>query len=176
MPRPSPRSLAVALPLLASLSACTVIELDSRRSPAGVEADGLVDGHVAFGWSGETKPLRLEVLEGSSRGAVFELVVWKLFRLELGLAGIDVGVGPVDAGVGVLLYDPALPPQPPRERKPETVPAAEPAESESARIAPIEPVAPIETLEPIETVPAASPASEPVPSPGGGATVPARTN
>ena len=133
MARVSPRTFA---PLLALLSACTVIEVDSRRGPAGVEADGLIDGHVTFGMSGETKPLRLEVLDGSSHGAVFELVVWKLFRLELGLAGVDLGIGPVDAGLGVLFYDPSLPPQPPRKPQPmpevKTEGTPEPAPQEAA--------------------------------------------
>jgi hypothetical protein len=109
----SVRNLALAL-WLAPLAACTVIEVDSRKHPAGLEADGLIDGHVAFGISGETSPLRVQVLGGRSRGSIFELAVWKLFRFELGLAGLDVGVGPVDVGLGVLFYDPALPPQPAR--------------------------------------------------------------
>jgi hypothetical protein len=119
------RSLLVELALAASFISCTVIEVDSRRSPAGVQADGLIDGHLAFGMSGETQPLRIQVLDGSSKGAVFELVVWKLLRFEIGLAGLDIGIGPVDAGLGVLFYDPSLPPQPPRETEPE--PKAAPA-------------------------------------------------
>jgi len=163
MSRPSPRALAWSLPLLVSLSACTVIELDSRHAPAGVEADGLIDGHVAFGWNGETQPLRIELFEGSSHGAVFELVIWKLFRFELGLAGVDVGLGPVDAGVGVLLYDPALPPQPPRKQKkgskpvPETGPA--PGAAPAAETAPAEATAPA-------SEPGPTAASEPVSSRG----------
>jgi hypothetical protein len=155
MARVSPRAFA---PLLSLVAACTVIEVDSRRGPSGVEADGLIDGHVTFGMSGETKPMRLEVLGGSSHGAVFELVVWKLFRLELGLAGVDVGIGPVDAGLGVLLYDPALPPQPPR--KPEAKPKSG---AEGKPEGALEPAPQVEASEAkvTEPVPAAEPATTP---------------
>jgi hypothetical protein len=169
MSRLSPRALVWSLPLVLSLPACTVIELDSRHAPAGVEADGLIDGHVAFGWNGETQPLRIELFEGSSRGAVFELVIWKLFRFELGLAGVDVGLGPVDAGVGVLLYDPALPPQPPRKSKKgsEPVPESGPATPAvpTAETAPAEAMVPAEATAPaVEPAPTA--ASEPASSRG----------
>ena len=36
-------------------------------------------------------------------------MVWKLFRLEVGLAGVAVGIGPLDIGLGVLFYEPRLP-------------------------------------------------------------------
>jgi hypothetical protein len=131
MLRRSCLSLLAVAPLGAG---CTVIEVDSRRDPAGLEANGLLDGHIAFGLSGETTPLRLQVLDGQSPGAFFELTIWKLFRLELGLAGIDIGLGPVDAGLGVIFYDPALPPRPPRKPKepptppPSPMPVAPPSE------------------------------------------------
>jgi hypothetical protein len=127
--------LAVAL---SSLAACTVIDVDARKRPAGLEADGLVDGHVAFGVSGETSALRVQLLGSRSDGSLLELAVWKLLRFEIGLAGLDVGLGPIDVGLGVLFYDPALPPQPPRARR---APAREP-EPPPAGAAPADPAAP----------------------------------
>ena len=121
-------ALAATAPLVA---ACTVIEVDGRRSPAGLEANGLVDGHLAFGVSGETTPLRVQLFDGRSDGAWFELVVWKLFRFEIGLAGLDVGLGPVDAGLGILFFDPALPPQPPRKPAPPVQESGEPPAAEA---------------------------------------------
>lgn len=100
--------------LAAVLCACTVVQLDPRESPQGVRASGLIDGHLVFGWSAEDAPLRLQLFDGRGDGALVELAVWKLFRIEVGLAGASIGVGPIDMGLGVLLYEPALPPQPER--------------------------------------------------------------
>ncbi|MEM7306441.1 MAG: hypothetical protein AAF682_07220 [Planctomycetota bacterium] len=97
--------------VLASLLApsCTLISLESEDSPPGLEADGLIEGHLAFGIRDEDQFLRLDLFDGSSPGAVGELTLWKLFRLELGLAGAAIGLGPIDLALGTLAYDPELP-------------------------------------------------------------------
>lgn len=98
---------AVLAVLLAFLGAgCTILRLDADEDPAQLRIGGLVDGHVAIGVPVEDDVLDVEVFDGRSSGAVFELTVWKLLRLELGLAGADVGVGPLEVGLGVLAYDP----------------------------------------------------------------------
>ena len=98
-----------ALAVVVAVSSCTVVSVQSRDNPAGVRADGIVDGHAVVGWRDEKQALRLDLFDGTSSGAVFEFVLWKLARLELGLAGVGVGVGPFDVALGALWYDPHLP-------------------------------------------------------------------
>ncbi len=103
------RALALALGVVSCAASCTVVSVQSRDNPAGVRADGIVDGHAVVGWRDESQALRVDLFDGTSSGAVFELVLWKLARLELGLAGFGVGVGPFDVALGALWYDPHLP-------------------------------------------------------------------
>jgi hypothetical protein len=102
------RTLGMAL-VAAGLSACTVMRLDAEEGPARVESNGLIDGHVALGMRAEDDLFRLRLFEGDSDGSIAELSLWKLFRLEIGLLGLGVGVGPVDAALGIGFYEPELP-------------------------------------------------------------------
>ena len=36
-------------------------------------------------------------------------MIWKLARLEVGLAGVAIGLGPVDLAIGCLFYEPCMP-------------------------------------------------------------------
>jgi hypothetical protein len=98
--------LALAAPWLA---ACTITSVGAKDGPPRVESDGLIEGHAAFGLRDENKFLRLELLDGTSDGAVAELSIWKLFRLEVGALGLGVGLGPVDLALGTLFYDADVP-------------------------------------------------------------------
>ena len=91
------------------LGSCTIVTVDSGEGPPRVESRGLIKGHVAFGFSDEHHLGHLSLLQGRSPGAIAEVAIWKLFRLELGLAGASVGVGPLHVGLGVLFYDPEIP-------------------------------------------------------------------
>jgi len=102
-----PTRFVVALLFL--LAGCTIVRVDSQNHPPGIRSSGVVDGHLTFGFSDEDALLRAELFDGRSPGAFFELGVWKLFRVELGLAGAAVGVGPVDMGFGVGFYEPRVP-------------------------------------------------------------------
>ena len=81
----------------------------AESGPPRVESDGLLEGHAAFGWRAEDRFLRLHALEGDSDGAVAELVLWKLFRLEVGALGLGIGLGPFDLALGTLFYEPDVP-------------------------------------------------------------------
>ena len=98
-------SLALSL----FLSGCTILAVDSGSGPPRVESRGILDGHVAFCVRDEPHAFHAKLFDGTSSGSIAEIVVWKLFRLELGLAGASLGIGPVDLGLGVLFYDPKLP-------------------------------------------------------------------
>ena len=100
----------VALALGAALlSGCTITSIGSESGPPRVESDGLLEGHAAFGWRAEDRFFRLRALEGDSDGAVGELVLWKLFRLEIGALGLGIGIGPFDLALGTLFYEPDVP-------------------------------------------------------------------
>lgn len=112
---PKPRGLRAALPFTLSLllipltQGCTLIAIDSADGPPGVRSDGLIDGHVAFGIRDDDKVLHLDLFDGTSPGAIGELTLWKLARVEVGLAGAAIGLGPVDLALGCLFYDPCIP-------------------------------------------------------------------
>lgn len=91
------------------LPSCTILHVDSATGPPRVQVGGLIDGHLALGIRDEPHLLHASLFDGSSPGSIAEIVIWKLFRLEIGVAGVAVGVGPIDAGLGVLFYDPCLP-------------------------------------------------------------------
>jgi hypothetical protein len=104
-----PRRLAALALALVLAPSCTVVAIDSQSGPPGIRADGLVDGHVAFGFREEEHVLHLDLFDGRSSGAIGELVIWKLARLEVGLAGVALGLGPVDLAIGCLFYEPCMP-------------------------------------------------------------------
>jgi len=106
-----PRVLArLVLPgLVLACSACTLVRVDSHGAPPSIQSHGLIDGHVAVGIPAEDQLLRASLFDGRSPGAVGELVIWKLLRVEVGLAGAAIGIGPFDLALGVLAYEPRLP-------------------------------------------------------------------
>ena len=101
--------LLCVLVLLAVATGCTVLRVESDPDEASVRARGLVRGHATFGFSDEERIANLRLLGGSNRGAVAEVVIWKLLRVEAGLAGLSVGIGPLHLGLGTLFYDPRPP-------------------------------------------------------------------
>lgn len=103
------RSLSLALLGLGLLSACTVTRMGGESGPPRIEASGLIEGHAAFGIRAEDDFVRLRVLDGESDGALCELVLWKLFRIEVGALGVGVGIGPFDLALGTLFYEPEVP-------------------------------------------------------------------
>ena len=109
-----PRSLArhfVPLALLLALAApaCVVIDVDADHEAGGLKSTGLIGGYATAGWPSDDSLLKLGLLDGRNDGAIFLLQVWKLLRVEVGLLGLAVGIGPLDAGVGILFYDPQPP-------------------------------------------------------------------
>ncbi len=126
MSLPLPKFVCAAA-LCALASSCTLISVDSQDGPPGARADGLIDGHAVIGWRAEKGLLRAELLDGTSGGALFEVSVWKLLRLEAGLAGVCVGIGPFDLGIGTLFFEPVVPAMM-QETKPKPAPETKPAE------------------------------------------------
>ncbi len=93
-----------------ALAGCTVIDLRAHDDPPGVRSKALVSGYATAGWPAEASMLSLGIFDGPSDGAIFYFNLWKLLRVEVGVVGAAVGVGPLDLGLGVLFYEP----QPPR--------------------------------------------------------------
>ena len=94
---------------LALLPSCTVLRVTNDPDAKGVRAGGLIRGHATVGISAEDRLVNVRLLGGSNRGAVAEVVLWKLFRLEAGVAGLSVGIGPFHVGLGSLFYRPHPP-------------------------------------------------------------------
>ncbi len=100
---------AVVTLLLVTASACTVMDVHTHDQPAGLHSTGLIHGIATVGFAPDPPILNIEVFDGRSPGAFFLLDIWHLLRLELGIAGATVGVGPLDLGLGILAYRPVPP-------------------------------------------------------------------
>jgi hypothetical protein len=146
------RPLLPALLLAALLPACVVIDVRGGEGESGVRSHGFIGGYATAGWPADDSILKIGVLDGPSPGSILYVQLWKFVRAEVGFLGVALGIGPLDAGFGVLLYDPQPPSyvhdeEPPAPKSP---PAAKPS-----------PPAP-------EAAPKASPpAPEPAPKPPG---------
>ncbi len=99
--------LLAGIPVLAS--SCTITSVGPEDAPPRVEAEGLIQGHAAFGFRDENRFLRLDVLDGSSDGALAEFMLWRILRLEVGALGLGIGLGPFDLALGTLFYEPEVP-------------------------------------------------------------------
>jgi hypothetical protein len=103
------RMLVAACAAVSLAPSCTVMRVDADDQPPRIESRGLIDGHVALGIRDEDEVLRLRALDGDSPGSILEFSLWRLLRLEVGLLGAGLGVGPVDLALGVAFYDPRVP-------------------------------------------------------------------
>ena len=90
------------------LGSCTLI--DVRMAPhGGVHSHAFISGYADCGWPASDSLLQVGLFDGPSQGALLYVQIWKLFRFELGFIGAAIGLGPLDCGFGVLLYDPHAP-------------------------------------------------------------------
>ncbi len=101
--------LLLLAPLVFAASGCTVLSVDSRNDPPRIESYGLINAHAALGIAAEEHLLHFDLFDGRSPGAMAQLVIWKLFRFELGFAGASITLGPLHLGLGVIAYDPDVP-------------------------------------------------------------------
>jgi len=104
--RPSLALIAV-LGLAQLVGACTIV--DVRTHEHGVHSDAFIRGYADVGWPASNSLLKLGVFDGPSDGSIIYFQLWKLLRLEVGFLGLAGGIGPLDAGFGILLYDPQPP-------------------------------------------------------------------
>jgi hypothetical protein len=102
-------ALLPALLLAALLPACVVLDLRTGGGESGVASHGFINGYATAGWPADDSILKIGLLDGPSPGAILYVQVWKLVRAEVGFLGVALGIGPLDAGFGVLLYDPQPP-------------------------------------------------------------------
>lgn len=101
--------LALALALGLSASSCTIVAIDSAHGSTGLEASGLIDGHVVLGMAEYDNLFQAELLDGDSPGALARVSVANLLALEVGALGAALTLGPLHLGLGTLFYSPSLP-------------------------------------------------------------------
>lgn len=109
----------------AFLAGCTLVHVDTDDAPPRLESGGLIDGHLALGVREDDELLQVDLFDGRSNGALGEITVWKLLRVEVGLLGVGLGVGPFDAALGFGFYDPDVPAFEPPSRPVPAAPAEE---------------------------------------------------
>ena len=100
-------ALIAVLGLAQLLGACTIVDI--RTHEHGVHSDAFISGYADVGWPASNSLLRLGIFDGPSDGSILYFQLWKLLRLEVGFLGLAGGIGPLDAGFGILLYDPQPP-------------------------------------------------------------------
>ena len=108
MPTPA-RAAALALLLALLLPACIVMDVRATSDGHGFSSVGLIGGYATAGWPADDSILKIGLFEGRSDGTLLYVQVWKLVRVEIGLIGLSLGIGPLDAGIGTLFYDPRPP-------------------------------------------------------------------
>ena len=102
-------SLRPILLPLAALSLASSCSLRTRSDPPRLEGDGILAGHLALGIAAEERLVHADIFGGHNDGSILEFGIWKLFRIELGILGASLSLGPVHAGLGVLAYDAPVP-------------------------------------------------------------------
>jgi len=103
-----PRTPSLVL-LCGLLAGCTLIDVRTDPDKTGIRSDAFIDAFATVGWAEDPSFLEIQLLGGRSRGALFMLDLWYLARLEIGLLGASVGLGPLDVGFGLLFYSPRSP-------------------------------------------------------------------
>ena len=89
-------------------SSCTIVDL--RLQPdRSVRTSGFITGFASAGWLEDDSIVQVDLFKGPNRGSLLYVQIWKLLRVNIGLVGVAVGVGPLDAGIGVLFHKPRPP-------------------------------------------------------------------
>ena len=103
------RLAALAVLVAALLPACIVMDVRADDDGSGFRSFGLIGGFADAGWPADDSLLKIGLFEGRSDGTLLYVALWKLVRVEIGLIGLSLGLGPLDAGVGLFFYDPVPP-------------------------------------------------------------------
>lgn len=88
------------------LGGCTIIDVRTAEDPARLESDALINGLLSVGVPQSESLFVAHVFDGRSPGAFLSLELWPIARLELGLVGATIGLGPIDLGLGIGPYRP----------------------------------------------------------------------
>lgn len=95
--------------LVALLGGCISLKVGTETPPACLEIEGLVDGYVSMsalhGYNGTILDFGL-FTKSLRKGEILSLDVWPLAGIGVGVVGARVRVLPLEAGLGVLWYDP----------------------------------------------------------------------
>jgi len=91
------------------LGGCISLKIETQEKPSALKVEGLADGYITMGglhpYNGTIVDFGL-FGEERRRGEILSLDVWPLAGIGVGVLGGRVRVIPLEAGVGILLYDP----------------------------------------------------------------------
>lgn len=101
--------LAMLLACCVLLGACTVVDAGVGRGARAWPTEFGANCYAEYAWPANNSLLAVDIVGGSNAYTLISADVWRLLHLELGLLGVGVGLGPLQAGAGVGLYAPHAP-------------------------------------------------------------------
>lgn len=97
-----PRCLLLSCCLL--LCACSVVDIGLGRDANTWTTKWKHNSYVDYGWPSNDTFLLVDFIGGPESYTLVRADLWRLLHLEIGLVGVAVGLGPLQAGIGAGLY------------------------------------------------------------------------
>lgn len=91
------------------LCACSVVDIGVGRDANTWPTKWTHNAYADFGWPQNDKLLLVDFIGGPDSYTLVRAELWRLLHLEIGLLGLGVGLGPLQAGIGAGLYAPHPP-------------------------------------------------------------------
>ena len=91
------------------LGACTVVDAGVGRGAEDWKTDLQWNAYADWGWPTTEQVLLLDVVGGPNAYTLLRADLWRLLHVEIGLLGLGLGIGPLQAGIGAGLYGPVAP-------------------------------------------------------------------
>lgn len=92
------------------LTGCSLIDVGIGRGEQEWSVEGWGDAFANVGWRANDHLIHVELFGGYNAGTLISIEIWRINHIEIGLIGVSLGLGPLNAGFGTLFYQPGPPP------------------------------------------------------------------
>ena len=89
--------------------ACTVVDAGVGRNANAWKTKFQSNAYAEWGWPTNDRLLMVDFVGGPNDYTLVRADLWRLLHLEIGLLGLGIGIGPLQAGAGIGLYGPHAP-------------------------------------------------------------------